>query len=137
MRRIEKQCIYRKSLPGYASLPARSLGETPHCFSIRLSPRLRAGSDAYPGSQLTVLIAERFHFRRLHLFDPASSAQSRRDATLLLNPPLAETARWKRAYPGSQRTVLIEKRFHFRRLHLFDSHGDKCLKPCHGECHSP
>src|SRR5215470_5290179 len=48
--------------PGYATLPARSLGEAPHCFSIRLMPRLRAGSVAYPGR------APRF-MHRLHLID--------------------------------------------------------------------
>ncbi len=34
--------------PGYASLPARSLGQSLNCFSARILPRLRAGSDAYP-----------------------------------------------------------------------------------------
>src|SRR5215510_65770 len=34
---------------GTRCLGARSLEEAPHCFSIRLMPRLRAGSGAYPG----------------------------------------------------------------------------------------
>src|SRR5262245_17573683 len=42
-------CINRGARPGYAAHRARSLVEEPHCFSIRLMPRLRAGSGAYPG----------------------------------------------------------------------------------------
>jgi hypothetical protein len=53
--------------PGYASLPARSLGESPHCFSIRILPRLRAGSDAYPGLRHTAPIANGFYLHSLHL----------------------------------------------------------------------
>src|SRR5262249_40659738 len=57
----------REARPGYASLPARSLGEAPHCFSMRLMPRLRARSDAYPGSRHTVLIAKSFYLHKLRV----------------------------------------------------------------------
>jgi hypothetical protein len=52
--------------PGYASLPACGLGESPDCFSMLILPRLRAGSDAYPGLRLTVLIAIDFYLHSLH-----------------------------------------------------------------------
>src|SRR5215813_8447615 len=57
--------------PGRASLPARSLGETPYCLSIQyaLMPRLRAGSDGRPGSRRPGSIAKRFYLRRRQLLD--------------------------------------------------------------------
>ena len=51
--------------PGYAPLPARGLGESPHCFSMRILPRLHAGSDVYPGLRHTVLIAMGYYLHSL------------------------------------------------------------------------
>jgi hypothetical protein len=53
--------------PGYASLPARSLGQSLNCFSMRILSLLHAGSDAYPGSRSTVLIAMDFYLYSLQL----------------------------------------------------------------------
>ena len=52
--------------PGYASLPARSLGESLHCFSLGAVPRLHAGSGAYPGLRHTMLIAMDCYLHCLH-----------------------------------------------------------------------
>jgi hypothetical protein len=51
---------------GYASLPACSLGESLHCFSMGALPRLRAGSDAYQGLRHTMLIAMDIYLQSLH-----------------------------------------------------------------------
>src|SRR5262249_61627567 len=75
--------------PGVLTDAEGGVGEPQGRFSMRLSPRLRAGSDAYPGVARRVDPIEFL----LAWVRVASSARSRRAARSPLFAPHTETAR--------------------------------------------
>src|SRR5215468_11231779 len=102
---------------------------------MRLMPRLRAGSGGYTGRaprfmnrlQLNEACANKNSLQSI-LWLPrawvrvASSAQSRGGATLILNAPHAETARWKRRVPRARSPIYAQASIKLYEACLMSGH---------------